>query len=254
MSAVKSIKERLKQVPGLLPVIRSTRARRRSARRRLEDAPFLAGRVGRKRRIDTYLRAHSVRKLQLGTGGNIYEGWLNTDVADYKRENEIVYLDAREPFPLPDASFDVVFSEHMIEHMTYADGLHCLRECRRVLRPGGRIRVATPSLDRLVGLYEPEPSELQRRYVRWSTDSFLGGVDAYLPGFVVNNFFRDWGHLFIYDGQTLRHALKSAGFVDVEEWPVGESGDPRLAGLERHMRSAAEFNEYETIVLEARRP
>ena len=65
---------------------------------------------------------------------------------------------------------------------------------------------------------------------------------------------RNFEHRFVYDAATLRHALEAAGFVDVEQWPVGESGDERLAGLERHMRSAAEFNAYETLVLEARRP
>ena len=57
----------------------------------------------------------------------------------------------------------------------------------------------------------------------------------------------------VYDDQTLRHSLETAGFVDVTEWPVGESDDPALVGLERHMRRAAEFNAYETLVLEARK-
>lgn len=214
----------------------------------------LSGRASRNKRIDGYLRTHEVRKLQLGTGDHVFGGWLNTDIHDFRRTGEVVYLDAREQFPLPDASFDVVFSEHMLEHLSYADGLRCLRECRRVLRPGGRIRVATPSLNGLIRLYEREPSDLQRRYVRWSIDSFVEDADAYLPGFVLNNFFRAWGHEFIYDAQTLRHALETAGFVDIEEWPVGESGDAQLAGLERHSPGNAELNEYETMVLEARRP
>jgi hypothetical protein len=58
----------------------------------------------------------------------------------------------------------------------------------------------------------------------------------------------------VYDEQTLEHALTTAGFVDVRRYAVGDSDDPRLAGLERHMRSVAEFNAYETLVLEARRP
>jgi predicted SAM-dependent methyltransferase len=247
-------RERLKQVPGLVPAVRSVRSARFAVRRSVLDAPVLAGRTWRDRRIEAYLRDHVVRLLQLGTGGNVYEGWLNTDVVDFKRKNEIVYLDARKPFPLPSESFDAVFSEHMLEHLTYEDGLSCLRESCRVLRPGGRIRIATPSIDRLIRLYDAEQSELQRRYVRWSVDSFVDGTGAYLPGFVLNNFFRDWGHRFIYDTQTLPHALETAGFVDVEEQRIGESDDPRLAGLERHLETTAEFNELETIVFEGRRP
>jgi hypothetical protein len=66
--------------------------------------------------------------------------------------------------------------------------------------------------------------------------------------------FWNFGHRFVYDEQTLGHTLRAVGFVDVESWPVGESGDERLTGLERHMRSAAEFNAFETIALEARHP
>jgi predicted SAM-dependent methyltransferase len=221
--------------------------------RRLENARFTAGRFGRHSRIAKYLADQRVRKLQLGTGSNVYDGWLNTDIFDFKRKNEVVYLDARQPFPLPDNAFDFVFSEHMIEHLTYAEGQHCLRECRRVLRPGGRIRIATPSLERLIPLYGDKLNDVQRRYIRWSIDSFVDDADAYLPGFVLNNMFRNFEHQFLYDRETLRHALASAGFVEIEEWPVGRSGEPQLAGLERHMRSAAEFNELETMVLEALR-
>jgi predicted SAM-dependent methyltransferase len=247
-------KEQLRKIPGLVRAVTAARQARRSASRSLNDARFVADRRRRSAQIVQYLRANSVRKLQLGTGSNPYQGWLNTDVSDYTRTGEVVYLDVRKPFPLPDRSFDLVFSEHMIEHMAYMDGLHCLRECRRVLKPDGRIRVATPSLYRLVQLYEPDVNDVRQRYTRWSIDTFIEEADAYLPGFVLNNFVRAFGHEFVYDEWTLRHALESAGFVGVEEWPVGQSGDPRLAGLERHMRSAPEFNELETMVLEARRP
>jgi predicted SAM-dependent methyltransferase len=247
------MREQLKRVPSLVPVVRAARRARVSAVRRVEDAQLTGGRLGRHRQIAAYLQGHPVRKLQLGAGDNVHEGWLNTDVADFKRKHEIVYLDARKPFPLPDDAFDFVFSEHMIEHMTYADGLQCLRECRRVLRPGGRIRIATPSLDRLIRLYDPDLDDLQRRYIHWALDSFVADADGYLPGFVLNNMLRAFGHEFVYDERTLRHALETAGLADIEDWPVGESGDPELVGLERHLHDVAEFNAYETLVLEARR-
>jgi predicted SAM-dependent methyltransferase len=193
--------------------------------------------------IDAYLRSHDAPKLQLGAGEHPRPGWLNTDLHDYGRRDELVYLDARERFPLPDASFELVYSEHMIEHLTYAEGQGCLRESLRVLKPGGRIRVATPSLERLARLYEG--GELAERYVRWAVETLEPEVEAALPGVVINNFFRSWGHRFIYDPATLRHALGAAGFEDVVEVPLGE--------LESHLAEAPAFNELETFVLEARR-
>jgi SAM-dependent methyltransferase len=247
------VRVQLKRLPGLVPAVRSAHAARQSALRALQDARFRASRGGRSRQIDEYLLTHQVRRLQLGTGSNPYQGWLNTDVADYRRRKQVVYLDARKPFPLPDEAFDTVFSEHMIEHLTHAEGRHCLQECHRVLRPGGRIRVATPSLRRVAELYGNDLTELQGLDMGCLLGVFVEPADAPLPGYVVNNMLRNFGHQFVYDEQTLRHALESVGFVDVREWPVGESDDPALVGLERHMRSAAEFNAYETLVLEARK-
>ena len=197
----------------------------------------------RGRQIEDYLRTHDVRKLQLGAGENIRAGWLNTDLHGYGRGRELVYLDVRRRFPLPEAAFDLVYSEHMIEHLTYAEGQHCLRECLRVLRPGGTIRIATPSLERLARLYDG--GELAERYVRWAVETLEPEVPEPLPGVVINNFFRSWGHRFVYDPATLRHALMQAGFADVEQVPLGD--------LERHLAEAPELNELETFVLEAKR-
>jgi hypothetical protein len=81
--------------------------------------------------------------------------------------------------------------------------------------------------------------------VQWEVEALDPEVDVALPGVVINNFFRSWGHRFVYDPDTLRHALETAGFVSVEEVPLGE--------LERHLADTPEFRALETFVLEAKR-
>lgn len=201
--------------------------------------------------IRAYLERHSVRKLQIGSGPNLLPGWLSTDLCDSTRL-KAVYMNAAKPFPLPSQSFDYVFSEHMIEHLPYEQGLAMLRECFRVLKPAGRIRIATPRLEALIGLYRPNRSEIQRRYIQWIGERHLiAGQDQ--PAFVINNGFRNWGHQFIYDCQTLQQTLENAGFVDVVLCQPGVSGDEHLRGIERHGQVIGdeEINQYETMVLEA---
>jgi predicted SAM-dependent methyltransferase len=203
-----------------------------------------------RRVIAGYLATHTTRKLQIGAGHNPLPGWLCTDIAPV--HPGIAYLDATQPFPLPDGSFDLVSSEHMIEHIPYGAGMFMLRECHRILKAGGRVRVATPDLQVLLALNTAQPAPLQQRYLRWITERFLPGRACH-PVFVINNAFRNWGHQFLYDAAILQAALETAGFVQVTRQPPGKSADAALQGLEVHGDHIGdqELNSFETMVFEA---
>jgi predicted SAM-dependent methyltransferase len=207
--------------------------------------------TGDARRMEDYLRRHAVKKLQIGSGLNLLDGWLNTDL--HSSEDKIG-VDATRAFPFDDEIFDYIFSEHMIEHITYEDGVWMLSECFRVLRPGGEVRIATPDLSFLIALHRADRSPLQEEYIRWSIDTFLPDVPAYEAAFVINNFVRAWDHTFIYDERVLRHAMEAIGFVDVRRHALGESDDEHLRGLEHQSRLPPGFLHLETMVLEATRP
>ncbi|MBI5772851.1 MAG: methyltransferase domain-containing protein [Verrucomicrobia bacterium] len=222
---------------------------------RLLPADFrrIQWRLARNGPIRDYLQAHTVRKLQIGCGRNLLPGWLNTDI--FCAAPGAVYLDGTKPFPLPDASFDYVFSEHIIEHVPYLDGQKLLRECHRILKPGGRIRISTPNLLNIISLAAPGQEEAKQSYIKWSVDTHISRIGVHLPGVVINNFFWDFLHYFVYDPATLRHALESAGFKDVKVCPPGKSDDPNLNGIECHGKIIGEeYNLFETMVLEAGRP
>jgi hypothetical protein len=72
---------------------------------------------------------------------------------------------------------------------------------------------------------------------------------------VVNNFFRSYGHLFLYDPPTLQATMEGAGFSDVTRWLPGESNDKNYREIESHGKIiGAARNRFETMVLEAIRP
>lgn len=242
-----TIKDALKRSDAVVGAVRDAR--------RLLGAIRNNNKFGRNGRlIRQYLSTHTVRKLQVGAGFNVLDGWLCTDLQP--RFDSAVFLDATKPFPFEDATFDYVYSEHMIEHIPWKDGMFMLRECCRVLKPGGVIRVATPDMRVLLDLYSGPQQPIAQRYMHWITDRFLEGVPACKPQFVINNAFTNWGHRFLYDAEVLRMALQDSGFVDVCQVASGESRHSQLCGLESHGKYIEDdaIADFETMVFEAIAP
>lgn len=202
-----------------------------------------------RRMRDGYLRREAEPKLHVGSGQHVLDGWLNTDI---DLVSDVVQMDATRAFPFADRTFKYIFSEHMIEHVPFADGQRMLRECHRVLREDGVLRIATPNLLSLVALFGEELTETQGRYLDWFKVFLAPGEPPNAAG-TINVFFRAWGHQFIYDEKTLSDALSTAGFRVVERWSLGESNEAGLRGLENERRYPEGLLAYETIVLEARK-
>ncbi len=202
--------------------------------------------------FDQHRQQTGPKRLHLGCGTHRLAGWLNTDY--YPRTFEVMHLNAVTRYPFPDDVFDVAFSEHMIEHVPYSAGASMISECYRVLKPGGRIRLATPDLAFLLDLFRDQPSRLQQDYLDWSTQHFIPWAPGVAPGYVVNNFVRDWGHQFIYDESTLRTSLERAGFVQVARVELNSSVEVSLQNLEFEKRMPPGFLRLESLILEAVKP
>ena len=204
--------------------------------------------------IANYFSCEKIRKLHLGCGDNILEGWLNTDLVPIN--SQVLFVDASKPLPfdIQNGMFDYIFSEHMIEHLDYAHGFRMLGECYRILKPGGRLRISTPDLSFLIDLYRLEKSEIQRDYIKWATDTFIEAAPCYADTFVINNFVRDWGHTFIYDEKVLTYSLAKVGFQQIVKCHLNESEKDELKNLENDNRMPVEFLRLESIIYEATKP
>lgn len=206
------------------------------------------------RQIQAYIQTHAIRKLQIGAGSNLLSGWLNTTLYPLKAGS--VFMDGTQTFPIPDNSFDYIFSEHVIEHVDFAQGAFMLQEAFRILKSGGRIRFATPDLAKIIALYTNPQGEQEQAYIKWIMDTFRPQIGEYNPAHVINQSFDGWRHVFIYDQATYKKAFEKAGFVDVQFMPVNHSEDEHLRSIEQHGNYIGSQNAmlYETMVIEARKP
>lgn len=201
-----------------------------------------------------YFSENAVRKLHIGCGGAVKAGWLNTDIE--RVTPEVIHLDAGSRFPYPDASFAYVFSEHVFEHLNLDQQLTMLSELARVMKPGGKARIATPNLDALLAI-RTDGSVLVKDYIKWSADVFFPGYVARLGDearndvFVINNYFYSWGHQFIHNPGSFEMIVRKMGFSKIGRVRVHESADPVLQNLESHGKMITDrFNEMETMVFE----
>ena len=84
---------------------------------------------------------------------------------------------------------------------------------------------------------------------------YFPNVNIYDELFVINNFFYNWGHKFIYDCQILTESMLSIGFININENLVSESNDVNLRKLEHHgLIIGEDINKLQTFVLEGSKP
>jgi predicted SAM-dependent methyltransferase len=183
--------------------------------------------------------------LNLGCGPDRRPGWVNADLGLAGD----LHLDVARRFPFADDTFALVFSEHLLEHLTEAAAARCLAEAYRVLRPGGVLRLSTPDLAYFVGQYQAPPDESlphRRLNAEVSPWKYPPGSVA-TPAQMLNDAFYLWEHRHLWDEGDLRALLERAGFVAVGRYEPGEGGTQETTGLEQRLGEG-------TLVLEATKP
>jgi ubiquinone/menaquinone biosynthesis C-methylase UbiE len=126
-------------------------------------------------------------------------------------DRRIVLHNLTTRFPWPDSSVDVVYSSHTLEHFRKEDGRAFLKECHRVLRTGGIIRIVVPDLRVTIMEYMDG---------RLPADDFVGKLDVlFSPS---NGMLRTQlaaltqlphAHKCMYDSKRLVEVLNEVGFT-----------------------------------------
>lgn len=162
--------------------------------------------------------------LNIGCGSDRPEGWTNADKGVIVRGSGVAYADLRMVLPWPDDTFTLIVANHVLSDLTHHELPHALRELRRVLKPGGVLRILVPDFLRAVHHFEQGDPDW------FPQDDRTEGLDARLCTFVM------WygESRSVFTRGYLRDLLAAAGFAEtVALLPVGATAcsDPEWAAL-----------------------
>jgi predicted SAM-dependent methyltransferase len=89
--------------------------------------------------------------VNLGCGQRYHPDWTNIDFVSSGAG--VIAHNLSMGVPFPNTSCDVVYHSHLLEHFPKNSAESFLRECHRVLVPGGIIRIAVPDLESIAKSY-----------------------------------------------------------------------------------------------------
>lgn len=154
-----------------------------------------------------------------------HHGWLNVDkinLSEFAQKNHyrFVQSDLEMGFVgAPSNSVELICASHLIEHFDIAAGLRLLKECHRVLAPGGLIRISCPDAKLIMRLYEEGRLGDLEEAVDWGMAATnLEKMNVLLYG----------SHKMIYDEELLARVLKEAGFVRIQRRAFRESASEKM--------------------------
>ena len=147
-------------------------------------------------------------KLHLGCGKRFIKGLVHIDAIDFPHVDHVAQID-QLPF-IPDDSVDLIYSAHVLEHFKRNDYKRVLSEWRRVLRTGGRLRLAVPDFEAICRVY------LKYKNIEMVKGLIYGGQD-YIYNIHYNTF----------DFESLSDDLEELGFDNIHryDWRQTEHAD-----------------------------
>lgn len=184
-----------------------------------------------------------MQKINIGSGLSGAPGWYNVDNSPTIPLSRIPglrallrlpawppdvhRLDVRKGLPFVDKSVSYIYSSHTFEHFQWDESLAIARECFRVLKPGGALRIVVPDLALIV-------REYQRNQAPTASHDFLNRLS--LTHGIHDLLHSGANHSQMFDEKSLLHLFRVAGFAAPEVKGFMESRIPDIAQVELEVR------------------
>jgi len=174
-------------------------------------------------------------KLHLGCGKNIKPDYTNIDA--YVKDERIVNADILN-LAYDDNSVDEILAEHMFEHIPFKDEERLFKECFRLLKKGGKLRIEVPDMEWLCKQFLEAEDDFKSFYQVGAVDHYFGNNKSIEQrwGMITTHFFgnQNGGGQFHYNGYTKQKLMKIAtlvGFSSCEVIKIMNKGAQALVAV-----------------------
>jgi len=202
------------------------------------------------------------RYINIGCGSHPLKGWVNYDYnkfiyfakikilhffiirlrfvpSGYKEfmekviKENIKFANAGKYIPEKDNSVDILYSSHMLEHLDKRETKQFICEAKRILIPGGIIRIVVPDFDKLINDYmvsnNPEKFLDDSCLVGEKPKTIIKKLQYLIQG-------HGW-HFNMYNKTTLIDLLKKYKFKEIAIINPGETRIKQVDGLDLFVHS-----------------
>jgi len=156
-------------------------------------------------------------KLHLGCGGKTLAGWINIDM---QLKSEILTMKLPRGLKrFDESSARCIYTSHFLEHLEYPrDALEFVKQCYRILIPGGGLRIVVPGIEKIISAYVRDNRDFfklqEEMHPSWCTTKLEHLMYALQ---------QDGQHKFGYDFETMGKLLSQAGFKNIVQSGYNQS-------------------------------
>ena len=175
---------------------------RRKLRKKTQEVLRRLSRIKRKFVTPSFPKNKDGKVLvHIGCGEIKSPEFINIDARPFAH----IHIITNELASLPtfeDASVDLIYMCHVLEHVKTPDLLNVLAEMKRVLKNGGILRLSVPDFDRIIEIYNDCNKDINS-----VTASLMGGQE------------HEYNiHYSVFNRRRLTELLQDAGFRKVLPW------------------------------------